>query len=201
MMDVQNPRSDRDTEAGRRTGAHLRPIARLDLARFTPPRIPGNRGPLWRAAWYLVNATVFESTLLGLVPSAAKAALLRAFGARIGRGFVCKPRVTIKYPWFLELGDHVWLGEGVWIDDLAPIRIGSNVVISQGCYLGNGNHDWSRPDFAFFARPIVVGDGVWLTAFQRVPGGARIPAHHALLGPAAGAGRSGLSEEDDGHGN
>ena len=121
---------------------------------------------------------------MSLVPSRLKAALLRAFGAEIGRGFVCKPRVAIKYPWFLELGDHVWLGEGVWIDGLAPVRIGSDVVISQGCYLGNGNHDWSRPDFPFFAEPIAIGDGVWVTAFQRILSGARVPAHHAVIGDA-----------------
>lgn len=174
---------------------YLRPIAALDLARFRAPRIAGNRGPLWRAAWYLVNATVFQGALLGLLPSQLKAALLRAFGAKVGRGFVCKPRVNIKYPWFLELGDHVWLGEGVWIDGLAPVRIGSNVVISQGCYVGNGNHDWSRPDFPFFAEPIAVGDGVWLTAFQQILGGAFVPAHHAVVGGDAVGRHSGLSDE------
>ena len=78
------------------TGSRLRPIAELDLARFTPPAVPGNRGALWRAAWYVVNATVFQGALLGLLPSPAKAALLRAFGAEIGGGFVCKPRVAIN---------------------------------------------------------------------------------------------------------
>jgi putative colanic acid biosynthesis acetyltransferase WcaF len=178
----------------------VRPIAELDLARFTPPRVPGNRGPLWRGAWYLVNATVFQGALLGLLPSRLKAALLRGFGAKVGRGFVCKPRVNIKYAWFLELGDHVWLGEGVWIDGLAPVRIGSNVVISQGCYLGNGNHDWSRPDFPFFAEPIVIGDGVWLKAFRLVLGGARIPPHHAVVGAVVGPAGAGTSSGTRGSG-
>ena len=162
-------------------GRRLRPIAVLDLAAFEPPVVAGNRGPFWRAAWYVTNALVFQSTLLALVPSRLKAGLLRAFGARIGAGFVCKPRVTIKYPWFLEFGDHVWIGEGVWLDGLAPIRLGANVVVSQGCYLGNGNHDWSDPRFPFFAKPIEIGDGVWITAGQRVLGGERIPPHHAVL--------------------
>ena len=88
----------------------------------------------------------------------------------------------------------MWLGEGVWIDDLAPVRIGTHVVIGQGCYLGNGNHDWSRPDFPFFAEPITIGDGVWVTACQRVLGGARVPAHHAVVGGGAVDRHSGLSE-------
>lgn len=160
---------------------HVRPIARLDLATFPPPVIPGNRGRGWRAVWYVVNALMFQSSLLGLMPSPVKAALLRAFGARIGRGFVCKPRVTIKYPWFLEVGDHVWLGEGAWIDNLCRVSIGSNVCISQGCYLGTGNHDWNDPSFAFFAKPITIGDGVWLTAFKKLGPGDTVPSGHAVV--------------------
>lgn len=162
-------------------GSRYRPIAALDLARFQPPRVPGNRGPLWRAAWYLVNATVFQGALLGLVPARLKASLLRLFGARVGRGLVCKPRVNIKYPWFLDLGDHVWLGEGVWIDNLCEVRIGSNVVISQGCYLATGNHDWHDPQFPFFARPITIADGVWVTAFRSLPPGTVVPPRHAVV--------------------
>ena len=86
--------------------------------------------------------------------------MLRAFGARIGRGLVIRPRVTVKYPWFLELGDHVWLGEGVWIDNHTTVGIGSDVCISQGAYLFTGNHDWNDPLFRFFCKPITVEDGV-----------------------------------------
>jgi hypothetical protein len=47
-----------------------------------------------------------------------------------------------------------------------------------------GRLHWSAPSFPFFAEPIEIGDGVWLTAFQRVLGGARIPPHHAVVGSA-----------------
>jgi putative colanic acid biosynthesis acetyltransferase WcaF len=89
---------------------------------------------------------------------------LCAFGARIGRGLVIKPRVTVKYPWFLELGDHVWLGEGVWIDNHTTVAIGSDVCISQGAYLFTGNHDWNDPRFRFFCHPITIADGAWVGA-------------------------------------
>jgi putative colanic acid biosynthesis acetyltransferase WcaF len=176
-----DPLAGGDT-AGRDAARRCRPIARLDLGAYRRPVIPGHPRRPVRVAWYLVNALVFQSALLGLLPSAVKAALLRAFGARVGRGFVCKPRVAIKYPWFVEFGDHVWLGEGVWIDNHCRVAIGSNVCISQGCYLGTGNHDWNDPLFTFFCRPITIGDGVWVTAFQRLPPGADVPAHHAVVG-------------------
>jgi putative colanic acid biosynthesis acetyltransferase WcaF len=142
--------------------AARRRIAGVDLARYALPAIPGNRGLLWRIAWHIVSALLFQSALV--LPSRCKAALLRAFGARIGRGLVIKPRVTIKYPWFLALGDHVWLGEAVWIDNHAMVRVGSDVCISQGAYLFTGNHDWNDRHFRFFCQPIVLEDGVWVGA-------------------------------------
>ena len=141
--------------------AARRRIAGVDLARYAEPVIPGNRSA--RLADRLArssSALVFQSALV--LPSRCKAALLRAFGARIGTGLVIKPRVTVKYPWFLELGDHVWLGEGVWIDNHTTVRIGSDVCISQGAYLFTGNHDWNDPRFRFFCKPITVEDGVWV---------------------------------------
>ena len=139
-----------------------RRIARVDLARYAEPVIPGNRSTLWRIAWHIVSALLFQSALV--LPSRGKAALLRAFGARIGTGLVIKPRVTIKYPWFLELGDHVWLGEGAWIDNHTTVAVGSDVCISQGAYLFTGNHDYDHPRFRFFCKPITIEDGAWVGA-------------------------------------
>jgi putative colanic acid biosynthesis acetyltransferase WcaF len=139
-----------------------RRIAGVDLARYAEPVIPGNRSLAWRIAWHVASALLFQSALV--LPSRTKAAVLRAFGARIGHRPVIKPRVTIKYPWFLELGDHVWLGEGVWIDNHTAVAIGSDVCISQGAYLFTGNHDWNDPVFRFFCKPIAIGDGAWVGA-------------------------------------
>ena len=90
--------------------------------------------------------------------------------------------MSIKYPWFLELGDNVWIGERVWIDNHCAVRIGSNCCISQACYIGTGNHDWNDPGFRFFCREIEVGAGAWLTAFTRLAPGTTIPANHVVTG-------------------
>jgi putative colanic acid biosynthesis acetyltransferase WcaF len=89
---------------------------------------------------------------------------LRIFGAEVGRGIVIKPGVNVKYPWHLRLGDHVWLGEGCWIDNLTSVYIGDDVCISQGAYLCTGNHNWSDPTFGLKVDPIVLGDGSWVGA-------------------------------------
>lgn len=159
----------------------VKPIAELDLARFPRPVIAGNPGLALRAAWYLVNALVFRTGVFGLMPSRVKASLLRAFGAKVGRGVVIKPRVDIKSPWFLEIGDHVWLGEKLWIDNHTTVRIGANSCLSQGVYVCTGNHDWSDPTFAFFCKPVEIGEGVWVTAFSRLMPGTQVPDHVAVL--------------------
>jgi putative colanic acid biosynthesis acetyltransferase WcaF len=159
----------------------LRAVAPLDLARFHRPTLPGQRGLATRAAWYATSALLFRSTLPARLPSALKARILRAFGATIGTGFVCRPRVTIKHPWLLDAGDHVWIGEGAWIDNTAPVRLGSHVCVSQGAYLGTGNHDWTDPAFAYGGEPITVGDHVWITAFAIVLAGTEIPPCTAVL--------------------
>jgi putative colanic acid biosynthesis acetyltransferase WcaF len=156
-------------------GVKHRKVSAHHLEHHVRPIIPGNRNVAWRAAWYLVNAWLFQSAILALIPSRWKAAILRAFGAKIGKGFVCKPRVTIKYPWFIEIGDHVWLGECVWIDNHTTIRIGNDVCISQNTYVFTGNHNWNDPTFRFFCAPIEIADGCWVGAGAQLKPGTSLP--------------------------
>lgn len=158
-----------------------KPIAALDLAKFEAPLIDNDRSYPVKALWYVVNAVIFESSLLALIPSRIKATLLRAFGAKVGRGIVIKQRVTIKSPWFLEIGDQVWIGERVWIDNHTMVKLGQNVCVSQGAYLFTGNHDWSDPKFRFFCKPVEVGEGSWITAFQVIGPGTVVPPGVVVL--------------------
>jgi putative colanic acid biosynthesis acetyltransferase WcaF len=147
----------------------------MDLSAFPPAVLPEPRSPLMNAAWYLTCALVFQNPL-ALLPSAVKCAVLRAFGAEIGRKVVIKPRVTVKYPWLLSIGDNSWIGENVWIDNPGRVEIGANVCVSQGSYLVTGNHDFSDPRFRFFAVPIEVGDRCWIMAQAILPPGSAVPA-------------------------
>jgi putative colanic acid biosynthesis acetyltransferase WcaF len=127
---------------------------------------------LQRTAWYLVHALLFDSWLLPW--SAAKVGVLRAFGARMGKGIVIKPRVRIKYPWLLSVGDFAWIGEGSWIDNLTMVTIGAHACISQDAYLLTGNHDYRDLRFGLIAMPIQIGDGAWVGARAVVCPGANL---------------------------
>jgi ABC-type uncharacterized transport system YnjBCD ATPase subunit len=50
--------------------------------------------------------------------SSVRKFLLCLFGAKIGKGCLLKHDISVKCPWFLDVGDNVWFGESVWIDNL-----------------------------------------------------------------------------------
>lgn len=122
---------------------------------------PGRNG-LVCGLWYITNFLFFKSSwcpCYGL-----KRLLLRCYGASIGKNVVVKPCVNIKYPWHLSVGDYSWIGEGVWIDNLADVTIGSHVCLSQGAMLLCGNHDYTKNSFDLKIGSIVLQDGAWVGA-------------------------------------
>lgn len=138
-----------------------RRIAR-QLGRYTRGSYHPGKSRLLQGMWYIASLLLFESGWFPL--TGVKSIVLRLFGARIGVGVVIKPNVRIKYPWRLSIGDHSWVGQEVWIDNLANVEIGANTCLSQGVYLCSGSHDHQSEEFDLITRPIVIGDCVWIAA-------------------------------------
>ncbi|MFT3908081.1 MAG: WcaF family extracellular polysaccharide biosynthesis acetyltransferase [Ferruginibacter sp.] len=131
-----------------------------------------------RFTWYWVNTCFFKT---GLFPFyGLKTFLLRTFGAKVGKGVLIKPFVNIKYPWLLELGDHIWIGEHAWIDNLAKVEIRSHVCLSQGAFLLTGNHNYSKETFDLSVKPITLEEGVWIGAKAVVCPGVICHTHSVL---------------------
>jgi len=143
---------------------------RLDLFSVGDYRPGGSR--ISRALWHFFGQRILRSQLL--VSYELKSRVLRLFGAQVGRGVVIKPGVRVKYPWRLKVGDHVWLGEDAWIDNLETVTISDHVCISQGAYFCTGNHDWRKPSFDYRLAAISVGAGAWIGARSLVAPGVRI---------------------------
>jgi putative colanic acid biosynthesis acetyltransferase WcaF len=134
------------------------------------------------ASWMIVSALFFNHPLA--VFSSFKCILLQLFGARVGKRITIKTSVNIKYPWLLEIANDVWIGEKVWIDNLAHVYIGNNVCISQGAMLVTGNHNYKSPLFDLKLANIILEDGVWLGAKSIVCPGI-ICRSHAVLSVAS----------------
>jgi putative colanic acid biosynthesis acetyltransferase WcaF len=128
------------------------------------PKIGLDRGrpKYYEMVWYLAKCCFFLSALPW--PSSFKCRLLRIFGAKVGEGVVIKPRVNIHFPWKLEIGDHTWIGEEVFILNFEPCTIGAHCCISQRAFLCGGNHDFRAVDFAYRNGPISIEDGAWVGA-------------------------------------
>jgi putative colanic acid biosynthesis acetyltransferase WcaF len=131
-----------------------------------------------QAGWYVVNVLFFINRLNPF--SGLKNLLLRWFGAKIGKGVVIKPAVNIKYPWKLTIGDYSWIGEKVWIDNLAAVTIGKNVCLSQGAMLLTGNHNFAKSNFDLMVAGITLEDGVWIGAQALVCPGVHCATHAVL---------------------
>jgi len=135
-------------------------------------------GKLKQSLWYFANLLFVKGRCLPV--SSLKVVVLRAFGAKIGKSVNLKPGVNIKYPWRLKIGNYVWLGEGVWVDNLADVTIEDNVCISQGAMLLCGNHNYKKPTFDLKVGDITLKEGCWIGAQSTVCPGVSV-GEYAIL--------------------
>ena len=124
-----------------------------------------------KSLWYFLNYTLFASSIPG---SSWRRWMLKIFGASIGIGVVIKPRVNIKYPWNLSIGNFCWIGEASWIDNIEMVEIHDNVCISQGVYFCTGNHNYYDIGFKLMAKKITVLSHTWVTAFYIIQPGSTL---------------------------
>jgi putative colanic acid biosynthesis acetyltransferase WcaF len=154
------------------------PVNRVDLAGYRAVGFERGAGPLKEAFWLLASLLLFRLCPVSFSP--LKCAVLRAFGARVGRGVVIKPQVKITFPWKLTLGNNVWLGEECWLLNLENIIIANNVCISQRAFLCTGNHNYKSPAFDLMVKPIQIDDGAWIGAGAWVGPGVHVGSHAVL---------------------
>ena len=133
---------------------------------------------LKRITWHYINCIFFKSGYFPIYR--LKVFLLKLFGASVGKCVLIKPYVNIKYPWLLSIGHYVWIGENVWIDNIAFVLIENNVCISQGALLLTGNHNYKKKSFDLVPGKIILEEGVWLGAQSIVCPGITCKSHSVL---------------------
>ncbi len=110
--------------------------------------------------------------------------LLRAFGARIGRGVHIYPTVRITIPWHLQIGNQVAVGDRAILYALGRIKIGARATVSQHAHLCAGSHDHSVASRPLLRDPIEIGSDAWICADAFVGPGVQI-GDAAVLGARA----------------
>jgi putative colanic acid biosynthesis acetyltransferase WcaF len=143
----------------------------MELSTFRNDGFDRGASRLKEAAWLIASELLVSGPLPG---SSWRAWILRAFGSKIGVGVVMKPRVRVKFPWRLEIGAHSWIGERVWIDNLALVSIGNDVCVSQDAYLCTGNHNWAVSGFDLITGEIRIEAHCWVGARASVAPGTHM---------------------------
>lgn len=143
----------------------------IDLANAPGAGESWDRPPVVLAVWLVAELLLVTNPLQ--ISSALRASVLRAFGAQIGRGVILRPRLRVKFPWKLRIGDRSWIGEGVWIHNQNRVHIGSDVVLSQDTFITTGSHR-HRTDMGLITKQILIEDGAWITSRCIVLGGTHV---------------------------
>ncbi len=148
----------------------------IDLSKFDNRDFDRGASRLTEMLWRVFSYFFFLTEIP--VPSRLKCWLLRRFGAVIGKGVVIRAQVKIHFPWKLEIGDNVWIGEEVFILNLAKVTVENNVCISQRAFVCAGSHDFHKPSFDLIVSPIVIGCSSWIAAGAFVARGQRSRRGH-----------------------
>ena len=135
-----------------------------------------------RAMWILVYNFFVRFSPARL--SAWRRFWLTLFGARIARTAIIRPKVRVRHPWLLRVGEYSTLGDNAEVYNLGPIEIGSHTVISQNTHLCNGTHDYRDPSLPLIRPTMRIGSGVWVCADAFIGPGVTI-GDNALVGARA----------------
>ena len=115
-----------------------------------------------RAIWMVVGKTIFRMSFHNWYRF--RAALLRLFGARIGKGVAIRPTANIEVPWMLDIEDDATVGDHAILYSLGKIHIGRRSIISQFAHLCAGTHDHTDHTFKLIRSPVTIGADVWIGA-------------------------------------
>lgn len=122
----------------------------------------GRMNQLLRLIWGMVWAILFRPTPRPF--HGWRIALLRIFGAKIGKRCAVYPSCRIWAPWNLEMHDFACLSADVDCYSVDKITLGRHVTVSQGAFLCTASHDISDPGMRLTTAPISLGDNAWVTA-------------------------------------
>lgn len=129
--------------------------------------------------WWLVQSTLFRCSPQFMY--GWRCFLLRLFGAKVGRNVIIRQSARVTYPWFLVIGDHVWIGDDVELYNWSPITIEENVVVSQRSYLCTATHDYTVDSFDLTSKPIIIKEQSWIATDVFIAPGVTI-SKGAIIG-------------------
>ena len=126
-----------------------------------------------RAVWEVVWMLLFRPTPRWCL-NGWRRFLLWAFGAIVGKGVRIQGGAKIWQPWRIRIGDNSWIDSSVSLYSVDDIKIGSNVVISEGAFICTASHDIGSDTFELVTKPIEIGDSAWVCSRAIILPGVKI---------------------------
>ena len=106
-----------------------------------------------------------------------KMELLRRIVGSTPQNFVIEPSFWCDYGYNIALGENFYANHNLVILDAAPVTFGDNVFIAPNCCFTTAGHPLEvelRNKGLEYARPITVGNNVWIGAGVTVLPGVTI---------------------------
>ncbi|MHB8813673.1 MAG: LbetaH domain-containing protein [Steroidobacteraceae bacterium] len=147
-MSTPSPSAERPLEA-----------IELDIAANRAARKYSRREQCLRAAW------TFGRWLVHLSPHPChgwRRAVLRLFGAKVGKQARIAASAHIFMPWNLEIGEWSAIGPDVFVYNLGKVRIGRRATVSYRSHVCAGSHDFTDPTIPLTKPPVTICDDAWI---------------------------------------
>ena len=129
---------------------------------------------------------LWEYNRLRPTPRAARERLIRSLLGAVGDGFVIEQPFQCDYGYNIEIGRNFYSNHNLVILDAAKVIIGDHVFIAPNVGIYTAGHPLDtdqRAEGLEYARPVTIGDDVW------IGGGVSIlPGVHIGNGTTIGAG-------------
>lgn len=131
----------------------------------------GRELSLWQAQGKLVNRLLnylldFELMFLRWVGHIPLHSVRKFFyilaGLKIGRGSTIHMWANFFNPNNIQIGGDTIIGDHVFLDGRAPLKIGSHVDIASQVLIYNSEHDINSRDFHAIEVPVDIGDYVFI---------------------------------------
>lgn len=129
--------------------------------------------------------TLFELNQLPPKAVAERNLIVNRLLGKVGKGFTLVPPFYCDYGYNIEAGDNVFINTGCVILDGGKVRLGDNVFIAPQCGFYTAGHplDAERRNAGLeYARPITIGDNVWIGGHVCVMPGVAIGDNSVIGG-------------------
>ncbi len=140
----------------------------------------------------LVAARERARALLERYGRSRDTALLRELFARVGADPVVEPPFHCDYGDNISIGDRFYANAGCVVLDCAPVAIGDRVLFGPGVHVYAATHPLDaglRRRGLEYARPVTIGDDVWI-------GGAAVVLPGVTIGERAVIGAGSVVTRD-----